>query len=64
MFFLMSRSDTLALHPKFFAGDVKEQILKELKQKVQGKCSVTFQPLSASFDYLHAHRGSTDTPYW
>jgi DNA-directed RNA polymerase II subunit RPB7 len=42
MFFLVERTETLALAPKYFDKNVKDHIYNQLKLKVQGKCTGKF----------------------
>ncbi|ETO27206.1 hypothetical protein RFI_09924 [Reticulomyxa filosa] len=42
MFFLVTRQDTLALHPRDFGKNMKAKIFQHLKQKVEGKASGHF----------------------
>mmetsp|Transcript_12090 Transcript_12090/g.15107 ORF Transcript_12090/g.15107 Transcript_12090/m.15107 type:complete len:183 (-) Transcript_12090:156-704(-) len=42
MFFLVTRQDTLAIHPRDFGKNLHEKILTQLRQKVEGKASGHF----------------------
>ena len=39
MFFLISREDVVELHPKFLGKNIKKEVLKTLRRKVEGKCT-------------------------
>jgi DNA-directed RNA polymerase II subunit RPB7 len=60
MFFLVERKDILSLRPQYFGKKVKEEVLKQLRHKVEGKCDKRYGYTIHVIDLTNVGKGCLD----